>query len=283
MGRILFSTCAVVVAALLLGAAPQPKTGANGEGGHQSQKIAESLERLATAQEKAVQPSEIEESCARGAENRHSDLCAQWKAADAANDAALWAMRGFWVSLATIGALALTIWQSHRGLAIAHASLGAQERPWIDVELSVSEYRKGESADGKQGFYVDVDICLVNRGRSPAHRHDVTVEVTHLQPEVGHFSKDRTISPRSALIFTERSWNSAVFIPAEFLTPLTPGLACPFIAGRVNYTSPYVPGVRQTSFVYGLGRRSSNGRICQINSPAASGPLIAILASSDAD
>ena len=44
--------------------------------------------------------------CEPGEENRKSDLCAQWKAADAAADAALWTQRAFWIAL---GSLPLSI------------------------------------------------------------------------------------------------------------------------------------------------------------------------------
>lgn len=95
----------------LIGAAPKPD---NKNAGEQSQPKAEtSQSRAATG--KLIVPSMpvtqapvLERPCHEGQDNRQSDLCAQWKAADAANKAAWWA--AFGTIVAMIGTAGL-YWQ----------------------------------------------------------------------------------------------------------------------------------------------------------------------------
>lgn len=75
---------------------------ARGNRAAESQSVAKSLERLALSAEKVAETDETVQPCREGDDNRNSDLCAQWKAADAAarssqlasatNDLSFWAL-----------------------------------------------------------------------------------------------------------------------------------------------------------------------------------------------
>jgi hypothetical protein len=60
-----------------------------------------------------------DEGCKAGKEDRKSELCAQWKAADAANDAAKWAWLQLGLSALGVLGLVITLWFNFRALRIA--------------------------------------------------------------------------------------------------------------------------------------------------------------------
>lgn len=80
--------------------------------------------------------------CRREASDRNSDLCAQWKAADAAADSVLWTERSFYlelggmlVGLVTLGAAIAAAWFAKRAADAAHVSI----RPWLAISVSADE------------------------------------------------------------------------------------------------------------------------------------------------
>ncbi len=62
-----------------------------------------------SVQRSATAVSHLDTPCRRGEIDRRSDLCAQWKAADAATEGVKWTERGFYVGLATAIVSALTL------------------------------------------------------------------------------------------------------------------------------------------------------------------------------
>jgi len=105
-------TC-VACSCLLLGAGrASPSTKETPEkSSASSERQIQAIDGIAGAlrdQAKEDRDSELTEPCISGRDVRNSDLCAQWKAADAASRAALWAEIGTFV--AVFGGLAL-LWQ----------------------------------------------------------------------------------------------------------------------------------------------------------------------------
>ncbi len=66
------------------------------------------LERIASAVEKQPVATAPDRGCQPGHDDRRSDLCAQWKAANAAADGAIWTKWGVWIGI--IGS-SLLLWQ----------------------------------------------------------------------------------------------------------------------------------------------------------------------------
>jgi hypothetical protein len=114
--------------------------------------------------------------CEKGHEQRQSDLCAQWKAADAADRAAWWAMVGTVVTLFGTSGL---YWQIHLSrkavrdtslatiaMAKANEIAAASQRPWlsIHVEPKVLE-RQGRA------LRCEIDILVKNLGQSAAKNY----------------------------------------------------------------------------------------------------------------
>lgn len=110
---------------LSLAAGPQPGSGDQAEGADSQERIARSLEAIAAAQGEAVKPTEENRPCPATYDNPESDLCAQWKAANAASDSALWAMLGVLVGCVSLGGIYYTFRETRRTADAAIAAVGA--------------------------------------------------------------------------------------------------------------------------------------------------------------
>lgn len=128
--------------------------------------------------------------CRQKHDDRQSDLCAQWKAADAARDSADWTKISLWVSGAgtviafftLCAAAAAAIFAKHasdhtrdgasqarRSADSAEESLIAAERPWIKVDAKIGKNINFPlDGNGKKQGSVSVDFTLTNFGKSPA-------------------------------------------------------------------------------------------------------------------
>jgi len=116
----------------LIGATPQNDSGDQAIQPNTESVEAQGLDNIAAAIWKANKTPQPDSGCEPGQENRHSDLCAQWKAADAAAEATWWAAAMFWLGMggAVIGALTLTAaafaaWYARE--AARHTETGALE------------------------------------------------------------------------------------------------------------------------------------------------------------
>lgn len=138
----------VLVAGAALGAAEPPKAGAKTNEGAAAQNVS-------VAQPPQQQASEYTSPCAKGQDRRQSDLCAQWKASDAADRAAIAAEEStklnwwqLWVGLVGAAGLAaalfLTIWSN----IIARNTAKRQLRAYIALTEFGLEWDKGKGEDG---------------------------------------------------------------------------------------------------------------------------------------
>lgn len=172
MGRILQIIAGIVVAGLLVGAAPPPNERAQAEQAQAARDLTnavEALSRNVAEQSKAGQPSELERPCEPGQDSRGSDLCAQWKAADAAREAARWTFWSMLVGVAGVLGLVLNLRQGRAALAkareaneIARESAERQLRAYVYVS-------RVEVRDIKPGYRAIHKILLTNAGQTPAY------------------------------------------------------------------------------------------------------------------
>lgn len=148
---------------------------------HADQAIANALNRIATAAERNDEPASYTADCEQGRDNRRSDLCAQWKAADSASEAAAWAGWTWWLGLGGVGigigtlgaAIAAAYFASE---AARHTKAGAEaahdaNRPW----LTVSAYPNFVSTEGNPTF--SLMLTIKNIGRAPAQNVRYEAEV----------------------------------------------------------------------------------------------------------
>jgi hypothetical protein len=98
---------AALIGVILIGAAPKDGGKEAGKNTHTKTEIGKSAPTIAASSTDPVQIIQrpiMERPCDEGRDNRQSDLCAQWKAADAASKAAWWAMIATFVTaLGTFG------------------------------------------------------------------------------------------------------------------------------------------------------------------------------------
>lgn len=126
-------------AALLLlgfvigGASPIPQSAQAGQSAAEVAELA-ALRDLVNVTTTDLASRQVDTGCKKGDDIRSSDLCAQWKAADAAREAAFWAQKSynvsFWGTLGVLGTLLLALWSNR----IALKALDVENRPWLDVE-----------------------------------------------------------------------------------------------------------------------------------------------------
>lgn len=157
---------AVIVGALILPCAGQAATKSGS---------AAKMEVSGTLDINDVSPgSAADVACARNEDERTSDLCAQWKAADAARDAANWAIWALFigtvVNVLTLVGVALGWHETKKSADIAlkqlkltQATTDTNARAWLAIRcVPKGKFIVADSA----GFFID--IHCTNHGSSPA-------------------------------------------------------------------------------------------------------------------
>ncbi|MDF8335084.1 hypothetical protein [Novosphingobium cyanobacteriorum] len=110
-----------------------------------------------------------------------SDLCAQWRAANAAEDSAFWAMLAFWPTCFGVVGLIVTIMQSR--LAIyrveeANRIALTSQRPWLSLELGhEAMVHPGQHDGGPQHRSFTFNISVKNYGERPAINANIAVVI----------------------------------------------------------------------------------------------------------
>lgn len=103
-----------------------------------------------------------------------SDLCAQWRAANAAEDSALWTKWGVWVGV--IGS-SLLLWQialtrqavedtgeATEAMRKANEIARDAQRPWLDAKIELHGIAKSE-----RGYVLRIELLVENVGGTPAN------------------------------------------------------------------------------------------------------------------
>lgn len=118
-----------------------------------------------------AKPLEYRVPCSEPKGSGESELCAQWKAARAAEAGALWAKFGVWATVAGIIGLLVTIVQTRVALDrardandIAMDSIEGQQRPWVDFEV----FRDGILEIVDDNIEIEAVVKFKNIGQSPA-------------------------------------------------------------------------------------------------------------------
>lgn len=120
-----------------------------------------------------TKPFEYRTPCKEPKGKDESDLCAQWRAAYAAEDSASWTKWGLWVAIAGTAGLFWTLYYTRKAVEdtgdATKAMLAQNEiskyaqRPWIEVEIA-----KVSMSSSSETFGLTVDLILRNRGHTPA-------------------------------------------------------------------------------------------------------------------
>lgn len=138
------------------------------------QQISNSLGRIASSLEDAEEPERQNADCPKGIDDRKSDLCAQWKAADAAEASAVSARDTVtigWIGLVfgavTMGAAIAAAWYARRAAFATEGQLTLtkdQHKRTADASVSVHQVSIAAQGRGQDWF----QIIAQNRGYANA-------------------------------------------------------------------------------------------------------------------
>lgn len=151
---------------------PNPK--AETQRGSPQERSASALEGIAARYDKQAEGAERSPEsnpCQPGDDQRNSDLCAQWKAADAAADSAWWAAIGGFASAISTVLVLIALYLAFRSNGIARDTAKRQLRAYV----AVSGYVIGP--DDKQPHKIRVVVSYQNVGETPAIDVRVTLFV----------------------------------------------------------------------------------------------------------
>jgi hypothetical protein len=157
-------------------AASPPSQGAGDKNPNGQQAYTSDLKRIAAALEKLSAAQAPDQGCEDGQDDRSSDLCAQWKAADSASASALWAENTFYLGIAglviglfTLLAAASAAWYARNawletkrtadtaddGFRLAEKSARMQLRPYVFVkEIRFIASETGGASDARVALVV---------------------------------------------------------------------------------------------------------------------------------
>jgi hypothetical protein len=174
-----------VVGIVLIGAAEQHDRSDESNQAAARREISSKLDRIASALEQPPSGESPDPGCEPGQDNRQSDLCAQWKAADAADKAAWWAGATFWLAIAgmVVGAGTLvaavlaagyakqaadhaksSVVEAQNALTLAREVARDEKRPWLIVD----NFRAHGVKLDRGSIGVTFSYALKNLGESPA-------------------------------------------------------------------------------------------------------------------
>ena len=147
-----FRAVILSAAAFVAVAASPPGQEAASEQSETDSSIAKSLRSIDASLKAANEPKEETEPCEKGEPNRNSDLCAQWQAADAAVEGALWTERSFYLSV--IGAIVGFCTLAAAGAAAYFAKVAADQARrsnLINMKENARSSRRAASAAKEAG------------------------------------------------------------------------------------------------------------------------------------
>jgi hypothetical protein len=171
---------------ILAQALPKQGEAANRHDPVAQRQIANSLQSIASSLEKANEPKREDADCSPGSDDRKSDLCAQWKAADATATANTIGYLGLAIGAATLAAAVAAAWFAKRaaehtrdGASIALRQLELTYKPWLNITPILPLVNKAqfdgwygegewEVRDEPYRFRISTGIKISNESEMPA-------------------------------------------------------------------------------------------------------------------
>ncbi|WP_397605159.1 hypothetical protein [Sphingorhabdus sp.] len=158
------SIFAAIIGLALVGAGKPPQPSAKAEQQEANGYVGQSSPSMATSKSETIEPinsAKKHQPCGNGRYTSDDDLCAQWKAADAARDAANWARWQLGISAAGLLALIVSLFFTRRALVAADNTNKAFIRAEAGILVPSIEFFGG-------GLWADsFKIKMHNVGRTP--------------------------------------------------------------------------------------------------------------------
>jgi len=179
-GRLMLPAIALAVATQLLASPPKDSTSKQKESAEQVP--ANAGERADPPVQRRDESPKAEKPCAKGQDDRSSDLCAQWKAADAAELSAIWTIRTFWLGVGglfvgffTLMAAVAAAWFARNAAVEAAKSAQAGADAVIAAseanKLAEREYKWARKEARGSARNTETALAASLRSADSAHRH----------------------------------------------------------------------------------------------------------------
>ncbi len=240
------------------------------------------IERVADTIEDQNKPSKLEKPCDEGRDDRSSDLCAQWKAADAAQASAK-----FTGTTVTVGWIGLFLGAATMSAAIAAALFAKRaadhtkraadaahdaNRPWLDI--LVNRDKNGALTwEGDQGSASFI-LTPVHMGPSPAINVDVGGFMVSAKGELKAATKQLIAQSKNTAWFPLAIFKSGEGEPAiwnfdfqiQDNAMISDGVIIPFFIAYVFYDVPGSTDRKMTLRYFQIGTTGGviNRKYCPI-------------------
>lgn len=188
-----------VLALGLILAAHHPNLEAQPKQPAPQERSAKALENIAATYDKQAKGSEgspIDRECAPGDNQRKSDLCAQWKAADAATDSAWWAAVGGFASAMSTLLVLIALYLAFRSNWIARDTAKRELRAYV-FPVGIGFEWQMSLKDGAQA--AKLTVAIKNAGSTPTRKFQIVVRYSKTCSEVDQFPEIQPIGQYSLL------------------------------------------------------------------------------------
>ena len=244
----------------------------------ESAAVAKSLDRIARAQERAYDKTDMDKSDERANRN----LLAQ-------ESAVTWAQSSFYAAMASVALSGFALFAllyslslnrtvakaAQDAVVVAQETSDAQSRAWVSVTCRLGQPTIGQTQFGISGIYFVVTCEATNHGRSPATSVCFHAEIALLDATIsGHEHMTRycddirtRMEQIGEAIFPEATYDCShsIFLASNAidadLSQKEFKFISPIVYGCLSYTSPHTKGVRQTRFLYHLATVSKTGQV----------------------
>lgn len=230
----------------------------------------------------AGQPTQIDEKniaerehlnspCEIGDDKRNSELCAQWKAADAAADSAKWSEFSFWLAafVGTLTLMAAAAAAYYARLAALYTQAGALEAK-KSAATGIEAVNISEDTARKQlRAYVCIEECILieeedllffsaqilikNYGQTPAYDVKITAKAKTIGSSIFEFfdiSVSNTQATEPTILGPSAAMTKSIYneLQIDELTAITTEICNIFIIGIIEYRDIY-NSIQSTNFV----------------------------------
>lgn len=231
--------------------------------------------------EKANERPKLNEPCEPGDDDRQSDLCAQWKAADAAYEAALWNGRAYWLGVAglVVGIVTFasafaaaryakraaeeakrTADEASAANALAQKSHIESERAWITTEIIF----EADTRVTDDALSLEISIWNTNIGRTPALDVSSNIRIVNA---IDPAAPKRILEEMCKTSLRDRGEDGVVVVPQQkykrrwFPTIDGPdeGFTNSYVIGCITYGIIGIEERKQNAFCFILMTTMPNG------------------------
>lgn len=213
--------------------------------------IADSLRHIGPALERANEPGRAAKACDPDKPDRNSDLCAQWKAADAAAVSAWWAWASGLLGIGSLVGVLIALGLAFHSNWIARDTAKRQLRAYVYIEPGGIEVPMNGLSR--------VPTNIINNGQTPAYDLELTGDFLIITGDPREFNPERDgrlgndTAKTDAVLGPQTNRFSYAYLEAELCSPFMERIrekkAAIIHYGRLMYRDAFGEQ-RRTSFAF---------------------------------